>query len=43
MYKIIVIYIYIAPGHGQANAQVSKVFKNISSVNLIICCKFFPI
>ena len=39
MFKILVIYMYIAPGAD--NHLVSNVYQKYkSSVNLLICCKF---
>ena len=44
MLEIIVVYMFIALGQGEDNPLGSKFFhKHKSSVDLIICCKFFPI
>ena len=42
--KIMVMYMYIAPGQGQTAPWSQFVFqKHKSSINLVICCKFYPL
>ena len=42
--KIMAMYMYIASGQGQTCPLGSRSFqKHKSSVNLVICCKFYPL
>ena len=40
MLKMVVIYMYIAPGQGQTTPGVNGFHKLYFSVNSVLCCKF---